>query len=108
MEGPRAWWGGGLAQHAGHTEAVLQQRQLKDPSQTGGGEGRGEEREERNTVGGGKEEKGEEQGSEHENRKEKRTECNPRKIVGHSQDRNGGVQKERKRQIDIDHKRAMQ
>lgn len=55
MEGPRAWWGGGLAQHAGHTEAVLQQRQLKDPSQTGGGEGRGE----RNTVGGGKEEKGE-------------------------------------------------
>lgn len=59
MEGPRAWWGGGLAQHAGHTEAVLQQRQLKDPSQTGGVEGRGEEREERNTVGGGKEEKGE-------------------------------------------------
>lgn len=54
MEGPRAWWGGGLAQHAGHTEAVLQQRQLKDSSQTGGREG-----EERNKVGGGKEEKGE-------------------------------------------------
>lgn len=94
-----------MAQHAGHTEAVLQQRQLKDPSQTGGGEGRrkrgtqwGEERKKRE----------EEQGSEHENRKEKRTECNPRKIVGHSQNRNGGVQKERKRQIDIDHKREMQ
>lgn len=97
MEGPRAWWGGGLAQHAGHTEAVLQQRQLKDPSQTGGGEGRGEGREEHS---GGKERKkkgrGEEQGSEHESRKEKRTECNPRKIVGHSQDRNGGVQKGKK------------
>lgn len=28
VEGPRAWWGVELAQHAGHTEAVLQQRQL--------------------------------------------------------------------------------
>lgn len=28
VEGPRAWWGVGLARHAGHTEAILQQRQL--------------------------------------------------------------------------------
>lgn len=28
MESPRAWWGVGLVRHAGHTEAVLQQRQL--------------------------------------------------------------------------------
>lgn len=37
--------------------------------------------------------------------RKKERECNSRKIVGYSQDRNGGVQKERKRQIDIDHKR---
>jgi len=67
VEGPRAWWGGGLAQHAGHTEAILQQRQLKDSSQTGEGEGGREEH------GGGRKgrKRGEEQGSEHENRKEK-------------------------------------
>lgn len=62
VEGPRARRGQGLAQHAGHTEAILQQRQLYEPSQPG------EEEEENNiTVG----EIGErEEGGEHENRKE--------------------------------------
>lgn len=42
VEGPRAWWGVGLARHAGHTEAVLQQRQLFTRNhQEGGGRGRG-------------------------------------------------------------------
>lgn len=44
VEGLRAWWGRGLAQHAGHIEAVLQQRQLKDPSQSGEEEHTTEER----------------------------------------------------------------
>lgn len=70
MEGPRAWWGGGLAQHAGHTEAVLQQRQLKDPSQRGGVEGWGREGGKEHSGRGWKRRKrGQEQGSEHEKRK---------------------------------------
>lgn len=48
VEGSRARRGQGLAQHAGHTEAILQQRQLYDPSQPG------EEEEGNNITVGGK------------------------------------------------------
>lgn len=67
-----------MAQHAGHTEAVLQQRQLKDPSQTGEGGGKGTQ-----WWGWKRRKRGQEQGSEHK-RKEKEQECNTRKIVGQS------------------------
>lgn len=45
VEGPRAWWGVGLAQHAGHTEAVLQQRQLFTRNHQEGGVEEDEEEE---------------------------------------------------------------
>lgn len=66
VEGPRAWWSVGLARHAGHTEAVLQQRQLFTQNHQegeGGGTGHkvqrttvrrgGEEEEEEEKVAGG-------------------------------------------------------
>ena len=46
VEGPRAWWGEGLARHAGHTEAVLKQRQLLPRYHQGGEEEEKEEEEE--------------------------------------------------------------
>ena len=67
VEGPRARRGQGLARHAGHTEAIVQQRQLYDPSQPG----EEEEGNDNNTVGKGGE-RGRREGGEHENRKEKK------------------------------------
>lgn len=67
VEGPRAWWGVGLARHAGHTEAILQQRQLF----TRNHQGRDRKRRDNSEEGGDKKGGGGEEGAQKKKKKKK-------------------------------------